>query len=68
LSLETGLDSRDGAFAATTLAGDEPHSVLLCKESVGTLAGLACDIFVNVATDNVLQLLLLEAALKCETI
>ena len=66
LRLETSLDRVDRTPGSAGLARDEEDTVLLGKESVGGLARLARNVLDEVAAKDVLDLLLLEAALDNE--
>jgi len=68
LGRETGLDGSDGTPGTAAVAGDEVQSVLTLVElGIGAAASLAGDVFDNVSTQNVLDLLLLEATLDDKT-
>jgi hypothetical protein len=66
LGLETALDSVDRAAGAARLARHEEDAVLLREERVRALARLARDVLDDVPAEDVLDLLLLEAALDDE--
>lgn len=68
LSLEPGLDSTHTPLAPTILTNNKPHSVLLRQQCVRTLTSLACNILMNIASHDVLQLFLLEPTFENETV
>lgn len=68
LCLETGLDSTDGTLGAALFASDEEDTVLLGKFCLWTLAGLADDVFGDVSSENVFDLLGLETTTNNETL
>ena len=66
LGLETAFDRVDRAARSTGLAGHEEDTILLRKQRVGRFTRLARDVLDDVASEDVLDLLLLEAALDDE--
>lgn len=68
LSLETALDGTDGTLGSTLFAGDEEDTVLLGELGLWTLAGLADDVFGDVSSENVFDLLGLETTTDDETL
>ena len=66
LGLEPTLDRINRTPRPTALARNEENTVLLTKESIGRLAGLARNVLDEVATEDVLDLFLLEAAFDDE--
>ena len=68
LRLETALDGADGTLGSTLFAGDEEDAVLLCELGFWTLASLADDVFGDVSSEDVLDLLGLETAADDETL
>merc|ERR1712029_1156138 len=67
LGRETGLNRSDGPARTARVARDEVQPVLSLGEfGIGGAARLAGDVFDNVATKNVLDLLLLETTLDDE--
>lgn len=68
MGLETRLDGADGASGTTAITGNEIQTILALLEiCVGRFAGHAGDVFVDVPTEDVLNLFLLELALDDKT-
>lgn len=68
LGLETALDGADGTLGTTLVASDEEDTVLLCELGFWTLASLADDVFGDVSSKDVLDLLGLETTTDDETL
>lgn len=68
LGRETSLDSRDGTPGTAGVAGNEVETVFsLVELGVGGSARFAGDVFYNVSSENVFDLLLLETTLDDQT-
>lgn len=67
-SLEAGFDAGDGAAWAAGFALQEEESGVLLQDCVGGFAGVTGDIFLDVATQDILNLLGLEASLNDQLI
>merc|ERR1711978_263508 len=66
--LEASLDGLHGAFRLTRHALKEPHPCLLVEDGVWRAAGVACHKLLDVSPEDVLYVLLLEAALEDELV
>lgn len=68
LSTETGLDGGDRPTRTAGVAGNEVETVFALVEfGVGAAAGFACNIFNDISSQDVLNLLLLETTLNDQT-